>query len=158
MNAGPPASQEDEAARLVQVFDGRPDQLVSFLSGQLSVLKSQAQMLMGLGGLVVTVTGFSGHNMVRGGALSTFAMVLGIGLVLVAVVLTLRASVRLRWVSQDLADDLCLTALAVIRRRDAQARALALSGGLVAVGLAAYLLAVVLAALSLGAGMSPPPS
>ena len=154
----PRLRQEEEASRLVAAFQGRADLLVPFLSGQLGVLKSQAQMLMGLGGLVVTVTGFSGHNMVRGGLLSTSAMVLGIALVLVAVILTLRVSARLRWVSQDLADDLQQTALAVIQRRDGQARALAWSGGLVAAGLAAYLVAVVLAALALGGQMSPPPS
>lgn len=152
-----PSSSPDEATRLVRAFDGRADLLIPFLSGQLSVLKSQAQMLMGLGGLVVTVTGFSGHNMVRGGVASTAAMCLGIALVIVAVVLTLRVSVRLRWVSQDLDDDLVQTARLVITRRDAQARTLALSGGLVAAGLSAYLVAVVLAALAIGAQMGPPP-
>lgn len=154
----PVASPEEEARRLVAVFHGRPELLVGFLSGQLGVLKSQAQLLMGLGGLVVTVTGFSGHNMVRGGALSTIAMVLGIAQVVVAVVWTLRVTVRLRWVSQDLADDLEKTALAVILRRDQQSESLARSGMLIACGLACYLIAVVLAAVAIGNSMSPPPS
>lgn len=153
-----PCTPQEEAVRLARVFEGRPDQLVAFLSGQLSVLKSQSQMLMGLGGLVVTVTGFSGHNMVRGGPVSTACMAVGIALVVLAVFLTLRVTVRLRWVSQDLGDDLVQTACTVIQRRDAQARALAWSGGLVATGLAAYLLAVLVAALSIGGAMGPPPS
>jgi hypothetical protein len=148
----------DEARRLVEVFAGRPDQLVTFLSAQLTVVKTHAQMLMGLSGLVVTVTGFSGHNMVRGGAASTAAMSLGILAVLVAVVLTLRVSSRLRWVSEDLADDLVATAAAVIRRRDQQTRALGYAGALVTLGLSSYLVSVVLAALAVGAQMGPPPS
>ena len=150
-------TQEEEARRVVDLYAGRPDQLVDLLSLQLGVLKSQAQVLMGLGGLVVTVTGFSGHNMVRGGALSTAAMLLGIVLVLGAVVLTLRTTFVLRWVTGDLADDLAITALAVIRRRDSQARALAWAGALVAGGRASYLIAVVVAALAAGGQLGPPP-
>jgi hypothetical protein len=150
-------TQEEEARRVVELYAGNPARLIDLLSSQLGVLKGQAQVLMGLGGLVVTVTGFSGHNMVRGGALSTAAMLLGIMLVLVAVVLTLRTIFVLRWVTGDLTDDLVVTALAVIRRRDAQARALAWAGALVAGGLASYLVAVVAAALAAGGQMGPPP-
>lgn len=151
-------NQEDESKRLVALFAGRSDALIGLLSTQLGVLKTQSQMLLGLSGLVVTVTGFSGHNMVRGGVWSTTAMLFGIALVLAGVVTTLRVSARLRWVSQDLEDDLIATALTVIRRRDAQSRALALAGAFVGAGLCAYLLSVVLAALAIGARMGPPPS
>ncbi len=151
------SSIEDEARRLTELYAGQPHALVGFLSGQLSVLKAQAQVLMGLSGLVITVTGFSGHNMVRGGTLPMVAMVTGIGFVLLAVIVTLRVMTRLRWVSQDLEDDLRVTTLAVLRRRNSEQRSLHYSGTLVAIGLAAYLLSVVLAALALGGGMSPPP-
>lgn len=150
--------QEDEARRLVALFAGRPDALIGFLSAQLGVLKTQSQMLMGLSGLVVTVTGFSGHNMVRGGWPSATAMIVGIALVLVGVGITLRVSARLRWVSHDLEDDFVATALTVIRRRDAHSRLLSVAGGFVGMGLGAYLVSVVLAALATGARMGPPPS
>lgn len=150
-------SIEEEARRLTELFADQPPALVAFLSGQLSVLKSQAQVLMGLSGLVVTVTGFSGHNMVRGGPWSTTAMVAGIGFVLVAVVVTLRALTRLRWVSQDLADDLNQTTVAVLTRRNSQQRSLLYGGACVAIGLASYLVSVVLAALAIGGQMAPPP-
>jgi hypothetical protein len=107
-------------------------------------------MLMGLAGLAITVTGFSGHNMVRGGWLSTTAMIGGVAFILAAIVITLRAVIHLRWVTQDLGDDLEATARAVIHRRDAQQRALTFAGTLVACGLGGYLVAVVLAALSAG--------
>ncbi len=153
-----PQSRELEARRLVAVFAGRPDALVAFLSGQLGVLKGQAQVLMGLSGLVVTVTGFSGHNMVRGGLPSTIAMIVGIVFVVLAITVTLRVVARLRFVSQDLEDDLEQTTLAVLHRRDTQSRALSYAGVCVTIGLGSYLMAVVLAALAVGGGMSPPPS
>ena len=112
-----------EAEQIVALFDGKPAQMVSFLSGQLSVLKHQAQMLMGLCGLTITVTGFSGHHMVRAGPFSAGAMVVGICLILTAIVLTIRTLTKLRWVSQDLGEDLVATAHAVIQRRDHEQRA-----------------------------------
>jgi hypothetical protein len=139
-----------EAQRLCRLFEGEPTQLVIFLSGQLSVLKSQAQMIMGLSGLIVTVTGFSGHHMVRGGTASTAAMITGIVFVLLGVMITLRTLGKLRWVTQDLSEDLSMTAQAVILRRDAEQSALGRAGVLVGLGLAAYLVAVVLAALHNG--------
>ncbi len=148
---------DDEARRLTDLFAGQPQALVAFLSGQLSVLKSQAQILMGLSGLVITVTGFSGHNMVRGGPWPTAAMVLGIGFVLLAVLVTLRVMTRLRWVSQDLDDDLVRMTLTVLHRRNSQQQALLHGGTCVAIGLGSYLVSVVLAALAIGGSMSPPP-
>lgn len=136
-----------EARRIVALFDQQPTGLVTFLSGQLSVVKSQAQLLMGLCGLTITVTGFSGHLMVRAGLVSTLSMVIGILLILGAIVLTLRTLGKLRWVTQDLSDDLVHTAHVIIRRRNHEQRQLQIAGFLVAGGLGGYLLAVVAAAL-----------
>jgi len=138
----------EEAERVVKLFGEQPASMVGFLSGQLGVLKTQAQTLTGLCGLTITVTGFSGHQMVRAGPLSAGAMVLGILLILVAIVITLRTLTRLRWVSQDLGDDLVKTAETVIERRNRQQARLSVAGGFVAAGLGCYLLSVVFAAFS----------
>ena len=81
---------------------------------------------------------------------STAAMISGIVCVLLGVTMTLRTLGKLRWVTQDLAEDLTETARAVILRRDAEQSALSRAGALVGLGLAAYLVAVVLAALHNG--------
>ncbi len=143
-------TSDEEARRLVALYEGHERELVGLLMSQLSVLRNQAQMLMGLAGLAITVTGFSGHHMVRGGPQAWVPMVAGIGAILVAVVITIRVMLALRWVTQDLADDLILTCLAVLDRVAAQRRALAVAGGFGALGLAGYLIAVVLAAFSNG--------
>lgn len=147
----PQQSLRDEARRLAAVFQGQPAQLIGFLSGQLSVVKAQAHMLVGLCGLTITVTGFSGAHMIRAGSLSAWTMVVGIGFILGAAVLCLQVLTRLRWVSQDLADDLVDTTEAVLRRRNEQQERVAVAGGLVTAGLGAYLVAVVAAAVA-GAG------
>jgi len=138
------------------MFRDNPVGLLNFLPAQLLVLKTQAQLFTGLSTITITVTGFSGHNMVRGGWASTAAMVVGMGLVLAGIVRTAQTLRHLRWVSQELHDDLATTALAVIRRRDEEQRALGAAGNLVVAGLAAYLLAVVLAAIAVGGHYSPP--
>lgn len=149
-------SADDEARRLAALFRDNPVGLLGFLSGQLAVLKTQAQVFTGLSTITITVTGFSGHNMVRGGLGSTTAMVVGMVLVLAGIVHTLRTLRQLRWVSQELSDDLEATARAVIARRDAEQAALGEAGALVVAGLGAYLVAVVLAAVAVGSHYAPP--
>lgn len=149
-------TEEEEARRLAELFADNPAGLLKLLSDQLAVLKGQAQSFMGLATLTITVTGFSGHNMVRGGPVPTLAMIGGVAAVLAGILLTLRTLGRLRWVSQDLGDDLAATARRVIRRRDAEQRAIGLAGRFIVAGLAAYLVSVVMAALSAGERFGPP--
>lgn len=144
----------DEVKELVSLYEGKRQELLLLLSNQLSVLKSQAQMLLGLCGLAITVTGFSGHNMVRAGPVAAAFMIGGISIILVAIFLTLRALSRIRWVTQDLGPDLALTVSSIIERRDRQQRALSHAAQAVALGLGAYTVAVILAALQ--GGWTPP--
>lgn len=137
-----------EARRLVALLGAQPFQLLTFLSNQLAVVKTQAQMLMGLCGLTVTVTGFSGSHMVQAGPLSSVLMVVGIALTLVAAILCLRTLTETRWVSQELADLLEETTQVIIERRDRLQHRLTVAGRFVGLGLGAYLGAVAAAALS----------
>ena len=77
-------------------------------------------------------------------------MIVGIFFILGGVAITLRTLGNLRWVTQDLHDDGFQTALTVIKRRNAEQAALSRAGLLVGLGLASYLVAVVLAALHNG--------
>jgi hypothetical protein len=151
MTAPQSSPQADEALQLTELFSDREPDLLALLSGQLSVLKNQASMLMGLAGLTVTVTGFSGHHMVRAGPAAWGPMVGGIFAIMIAVLLTLRVMLNVRWVTQDLvATDLCKSVEVTIQRRNQQQRWLGWAGGFVALGLFGYLIAVVVAALRNG--------
>ena len=148
-------SPEREANELAQLFQGKNIELVGFLSGQLAVLKSQAQMYLGIAGVCISVTGFAGHNMVNAGPLSAAGMIAGILLILGAIVVTLYVLAGIRWVTQDLGGAPAELASRVIARRNSQQRALSVAGVLLGVGLFFYLAAVVLAAWS-RARWSPP--
>lgn len=145
----------DEVKHLVRLYEGNAPQLMTLLSSQLQVVKTQGQMLLGLCGITITVTGFSGHNMVRAGMFSTVCMVLGISIILVAIVLTLRALARILWVSAELDEDIEKTVRTVIERRDRQQRALQVAASAITVGFALYSMAVIAAAFS-GSKWTPP--
>lgn len=140
----------EEARRLHALFAAQPTQLVQFLSGQIATVKTYAQILVGLCGLTVTVTGFSGAHMIRSGSVSAGLMVGGIALVMIGLVVCIRTITALRWVSQELQDDLIETAVVVIERRNRQQHLLSIAAVFVAAGLGCYLAAVSVAALVSG--------
>ena len=137
----------EEARRLHALFGTRPPDLIAYLASQISTVKTYAQVLVGLCGLTITVTGFSGAHMIRAGSASAWLMVAGIALVLIGLVLCVRTITLLRWVSQDLRDDLVETAVIVLARRNRQQRGLSLAAVFVVGGLACYLAAVAVAAV-----------
>lgn len=138
-----------EAENLAAVFE-RTQDLVSFLSGQLAVLRTQAQTFLGIAGICISVTGFAGHNMVNAGPFSAGSMIAGVTLILVAIVIALVSLANVRWVTQDLGEDKVALALRVIERRNSLQRSLHRAMALIAVGLGFYVCAVVLAAMSKG--------
>lgn len=140
----------EEARRLTRLFADQPVQLVQYLANQIATVKTYAQVLIGLCGLTITVTGFSGAHMIRAGSVASGLMVAGIALVVVGLVLCIRTITLLRWVSQDLRDDLGETAVVVIQRRNRQQRAVSTAAVFVAGGLGFYLAAVSVAALVSG--------
>jgi len=144
------AQIREEARRLHGLFADHPAGLVQYLSGQIATVKTYAQILVGLCGLTVTVTGFSGAHMIRSGSLSASLMVAGIAMVLGGLMMCLQTITGLRWVSQELRDDLVETAVVVIRRRNRKQRRLSIAAVFVALGLVCYLAAVSVAALVSG--------
>ena len=142
----PDRSVEDTARHLVDAFDGQPSGLLAFLVDQVATVRQQAQTMLGLCGLIITVTGFSGPRMIEASSLSAWSMVGGIGLTLIGAVVSLGVMVQIRWVSDQLDSDLVATAARIIRRRDVQHRRITIAGIFVAAGLAAYLLSVAVTA------------
>lgn len=145
----------EEARRLNELFANRPADMILYLGTQIATVKTYAQILLGLCGLTVTVTGFSGAHMIRAGSVSASLMIGGIALVVVGMVLCIRTITRLRWVSQELRDDLIETVSVVIGHRNGQQRMLSVAALFVAGGLTCYLGAVTVAALAAGANLVP---
>jgi hypothetical protein len=88
--------------------------------------------------------------MIRSGSTAAMLMVAGIALVMIGLVVCIRTITKLRWVSQELRDDLIETAVVVLERRNRQQRLVSIAALFVAGGLACYLAAVSVAALVSG--------
>ncbi len=145
---------QEEARRLRALYAGRDADFIQFLSGQIATVKTYAQVLVGLCGLTITVTGFSGAHMIRAGSVSASLMVAGITFVLIGLAACVRTITLMRWVSQELRDDLLETAVIVIELRNRHQRRLSLASKFVVAGLAAYLGAVMVAALASGSNLA----
>ena len=139
---------DEEAKRLHELFEHRAAPLVEYLAMQLATVKTYAQVLIGLCGLTITVTGFSGAHMIRASSASALLMVTGIAFVIVGLALCIRTITLLRWVSQELCDDIVETARTCIARRNRQQRMVSVAAVFVTIGLAFYLAAVSVAALA----------
>ena len=119
----------------------------TLLANQLGMVKHQAQLLLGLCGLTITVTGFSGAHMIRAGSASAMTMVAGIALIQIAVVLCIRTLTKISWISQSLGESMTRTAEVAATHRNDQQQRLVVAGVFVGLGLATYLAAVIIAAL-----------
>lgn len=140
----------EEAERIQRLFGAQTVAMVQYLASQIATVKTYAQVLIGLCGLAITVTGFSGAHMIKSGSTAAVLMCAGIGLVLIGLVLCIRTITQLRWVSQHLQDDLIQTATVVIGHRNRQQRVVSIAALFVASGLGCYLAAVIVAALVVG--------
>ncbi|MFO0727727.1 MAG: hypothetical protein U1E65_28365 [Myxococcota bacterium] len=136
-----------EAKRLAELCADDPLELLRLLSSQLATVKTQAQVMISLTSVIITVTGFSGAHIVASGPGPAGLMLTGIGLILVAAVECLRTLTETRWVTQELGDSLVGTAETVILRRNRLQRRLTVAGRFVGGGLLAYLSAVAVAAV-----------
>jgi len=152
---------EVEAGQIQKYYGEKREALVSLLAGQLGVLKQQAQVILTLCGLVITVTGFSGGNVIKAGSTSSGFLVAGIVCILSSLPIAVATLGQIRWVTQDLEDDTTQFIKTVIRRRDVHRFRLMIAIALLVVGLACYMTAVSIAATVNGQvreTFTPPPA
>jgi len=71
-----------------------------FSSAQLALLKTEAQVILGLCGLALTVTGFSGGNVIRSGSLASNFLVAGIVFIMIAATLAIFSLSNIKWITQ----------------------------------------------------------
>lgn len=94
-----------EAEQILKLVNGDLHQAVQIVERQLGILVLRTQVLLSLSGIVITVTGFSGQAIARVGNVARFSISAGIFLVLLAAVVAIVGVLRVRWLTQQLADD-----------------------------------------------------
>ena len=132
------ATRDEEAQHLMQLYAGDAAKIMQAIESQLAILSSRAQTLLSLAGITITVTGFSGANIAKSGALAAVLLVSGLVLVLVAASLAMSGILRVRWVTSIPPCSLEVAVHAALDVRDAKTRVFDRSLGLLIVGLSLY--------------------
>ena len=148
---------EKEADQILRIYggckdgqyaDANPKDITSLLERQFAVLTSRAQMLLGLSGIVITTTGFSGRAIASTGLLAQWLIVSGIFFVLSGAVAIVWGILRLNWVTQLVGSDIRVALIQMLAYRDRKTRAYRLGLLLLIIGLALYVSAIALMVLA----------
>lgn len=133
---------ENEADLLIELHGGKVIEALRLLQSQLDTVYSRSQSLIGLAGLVVTVTGFSGRLIAGTNAAAQGFIIAGLAVVLLSALWIFARVMPVRWITSDL-DAGASGALALaIRRRNQKTSATRTGGWILFAGLALYLVAV----------------
>ncbi|HVK71819.1 MAG TPA: hypothetical protein VM734_00810 [Kofleriaceae bacterium] len=135
-------ARADETRRISDLVGGDHRAAYELVERQLAVLVLRTQVLLSLSGIVITVTGFSGRVIAQTGTLARYSITGGIVLVLAAALTAFGGVLRLRWLSQALADDVATTIARGLVLRDGKSRYLSIAIVLFGLGFSLYCLAI----------------
>jgi hypothetical protein len=131
-----------EVSRILSLTGGDAEKAYSVVEKQLSVLVLRTQVMLSLSGIVITVTGFSGRTIAQTNDLARVLVSAGIVIVLGAAATAIVGVLRLRWLTQELGDDLAETLERMLAIRDAKSRFLTAALVLFVVGFGCYCFAI----------------
>ena len=75
---------QQEMQRIKAMYPDDQPGMMAMLERQFAVLHNRAQVLLGLGGIVITTTGFSGRLIAGTNRVAQVSIIVGVGLVLTA--------------------------------------------------------------------------
>ncbi len=136
------AARRDEVTRILALTKGNSERAFELVERQLSVLVLRTQVMLSLSGIVVTVTGFSGRAIAQTNELARVLVSAGIVIVLAAAATAIGGVLRLRWLTQELRDDITDTLGRMLEIRDAKSRFLSAALILFIVGFSCYCVAI----------------
>lgn len=135
-------AHRDEVARILALTRSDPEHAFNLVERQLSVLVLRTQVMLSLSGIVITVTGFSGRAIAQTNELARLLVSAGIVIVLAAAVTAIGGVLRLRWLTQELRDDISDTLGRMLEIRDTKSRFLSVALVLFIVGFSCYCIAI----------------
>ena len=138
----------DEVKRILGLVKGDPRAAYEMVQSQLSVLVLRTQVMLSLSGIVITVTGFSGRTIAQTSEVARGLVAAGILVVLAAAATAIGGVLRLRWLTQELTDDVEATLTRMLEIRDTKSRYLGFALLLFVVGFACYCVSIALMLVS----------
>ncbi len=147
----------DEEVRQIISFHGplESGSIYTLLERQFAVLTSRAQILLGLCGIMITTTGFSGRMIAGTNPLAQFMIIVAMATVLVAATITVRGLLKLNWLTQFPADNHQEWLELALAYRDRKTKLYDWATIVLTVGLAMYAVAIGLMLHSPNAFVAP---
>jgi len=95
---------KEEIASIIEMFGDDRRTLHDIIERQFTVLMARAQVLLGLCGVVVTVTGFSGRMIAGTNTTAQWLIISGVSLTLASAATVVFGVLPLRWLTQQPGD------------------------------------------------------
>jgi hypothetical protein len=132
-------SRDAEADRILRCYgeDAFPE-IMAMLERQFTVLHNRAQVLLGLCGIVVTTTGFSGRLVAGTNAAAQWLIIVGVALVLCAAAIVVWGVLHLYWLTMHPGESTRAWLMSSLEYRDKKTRAYRIGISLLLVGLTVY--------------------
>ena len=132
-------TRAEESARILREYgDGGFPDMMAMLERQFTVLHNRAQVLLGLCGIVVTTTGFSGRLVAGTNVAAQWLVIAGVALVLIAAAIVVWGVLHLYWLTMQPGESTRAWLLASLAYRDKKTRAYRIGISLLLVGLTVY--------------------
>jgi hypothetical protein len=136
-------SREQECERIIAKYgEDSFEKIMAMLERQFLVLHNRSQVMLGLCGIVITTTGFSGRIIAGTNFVGQLLIVNGIALVLLSATVVVWGTLHLRWLSQQAGDDTRTWIMTVLRYRDRKTDSYRLGIALMLAGLTLYVAAI----------------
>ena len=139
---GPTGQQEAE--RMIDRLGEDWKTIMELLERQFTVLHNRAQVMLGLCGIVITTTGFSGRLVAQTGPMARWLVIVGAALVLLAAAIVVVGVLPLRWLTQHPGAELRQWTQQAITYRDRKTRRYRWAAMVMILGLALYVAAMAL--------------
>ena len=137
-----PDDASREAQSILDLCGGNALQAFQIVQSQIATLATRTQAILGLSGIVITVTGFSGRTVAQVSPLARTMIVAGLVIVLAAAAVGVGGVLRMRWATQELGGTPLDTLTRMIGIRDGKEIFLRIALILFVVGFAMYCFAV----------------
>jgi hypothetical protein len=136
---------EAEADRLLLLYPGESgySKIHDIIRHQFEVIQSRSQLLLTVGTLTLTITGFSGPTIAKTNLAARVTMALGIVFVLIAILVLLTRGLRIHWITQFEQTDKRQLLVDIIQYRDHKTRIYMVVMSLLVVGLGFYVSSIV---------------
>ncbi|MFT5423848.1 MAG: hypothetical protein ACI89L_001639 [Phycisphaerales bacterium] len=135
---------KSEIDHMISLFGTDAKGLYAVLEKQFSVLMTRAQVLMGLCGVVITTTGFSGRIIAGTSDLAQWLIISGISLTLAAAAVVVFGVLPLKWLTQQPGNTTDEWLAESLRYRDSKLRHYRVGVVLMLAGLTLYVAAIAL--------------